>query len=183
MKKLTTRDLILCALFTALIAIGAFIRIPIPQIPFTLQFLFTTLAGLLLGARLAGISVLVYLLLGLIGLPIFAEGGGIGYIFQPTFGYLIGFAVGAFVTGYIAHQVELPSLKRILVSNFAGLFVVYFFGLIYYYIIANYVINIPIRAWPLFLYGFILAVPGDILICFLAAFIARRILPVLRNRL
>lgn len=182
MKNLTTRELILCALFTALIAIGAFIRIPVPQVPFTLQLLFTTLAGLLLGARLGGISVLVYLLLGLIGLPVFAEGGGFGYVFQPTFGYLIGFAIGAFATGYIAHQVEVPSLKRMLTANFAGLFIVYFLGLIYYYIIANYVINTPIAAWPLFLYGFILAVPGDILICILAAFIARRILPTIGSR-
>lgn len=180
MNNLTTRELILCAIFTALIAIGAFIRIPIPQVPFTLQLLFTTLAGLLLGARLGGTSVLVYLLLGLIGLPVFAEGGGFGYVFQPTFGYLIGFAIAAFVTGYIANKVELPSLKRMLVANFAGLFIVYSCGLIYYYIIANYVINTPIAVWPLFLYGFILAVPGDILICILAAFIARRILPAIR---
>jgi biotin transport system substrate-specific component len=182
MKNLTTKELILCALFTALIAIGAFIRIPIPQVPFTLQLLFTTLAGLLLGAKLGGISVLVYLFLGLIGLPIFAEGGGFGYLFQPTFGYLIGFAIGAFATGYIAHRVQNPSLKRILVANFAGLFIVYCFGLIYYYLIANYVIHTPIALWPLFLYGFILAVPGDIVICILVAFIARRILPILEFR-
>ena len=50
-KKFTTRDLILCALFTALSAIGAFIRIPVPLVPFTLQITFTTLAGLLLGSK------------------------------------------------------------------------------------------------------------------------------------
>ena len=70
-----TRNLIYCALFTALIAIGAFIKIPIPVVPFTLQYLFTMLAGLLLGSKLGCLSVVSYMLLGLAGLPIFSEGG------------------------------------------------------------------------------------------------------------
>ena len=75
-KKFTTRDLILCALFTALSAIGAFIRIPVPLVPFTLQITFTTLAGLLLGSKKGAISVAVYVLMGLIGIPVFTQGGG-----------------------------------------------------------------------------------------------------------
>ena len=94
-----TRSLVYCALFTALIAVGAFIKIPIPVVPFTLQYLFTMLAGILLGSRLGSLSVLAYMILGLIGLPIFSEGGGIGYVFKPSFGYIIGFCVGTFVTG------------------------------------------------------------------------------------
>lgn len=66
-----TRSLVYCALFTALIAVGAFIKIPIPVVPFTLQYLFTMLAGILLGSRLGSLSVLAYMILGLIGLPIF----------------------------------------------------------------------------------------------------------------
>ena len=92
-----TRDMVLFALFTALIAIGAFIRIPVPFCPFTLQLLFTTLAGLLLGSRRGAASVAVYVLLGLVGLPVFTSGGGPSYIFQPTFGYLIGFIGGAWL--------------------------------------------------------------------------------------
>ena len=64
------RNQILCAIFTALIAIGAFIRIPVPVVPFTLQFLFTTLAGVLLGARLGALSVVIYIVLGLMGVPV-----------------------------------------------------------------------------------------------------------------
>ena len=70
-KLLSTKNMILSALFVALIAIGAFIKIPVPVCPFTLQLLFTTLAGLLLGARLGFISVCVYIVIGLIGVPIF----------------------------------------------------------------------------------------------------------------
>ena len=72
-----TKSLIYCGLFTALIAVGAFIKIPVPVVPFTLQYLFTMMAGLLLGSKLGALSVTFYMLLGLAGLPIFSEGGGI----------------------------------------------------------------------------------------------------------
>ena len=86
MQHKKTTSLLLCALFTALVAMGAFIRIPTPLVPLTLQLWCTTMAGMLLGPKLGAISVLVYVLLGLIGVPVFTMGGGIGYIFQPTFG-------------------------------------------------------------------------------------------------
>ena len=94
-KKFTTRDLILCALFTALSAIGAFIRIPVPLVPFTLQITFTTLAGLLLGSKKGAISVAVYVLMGLIGIPVFTQGGGFSYVLKPSFGFLVAFIIGA----------------------------------------------------------------------------------------
>ena len=64
-----TKQLVFCSLFTALIAVGAFIKIPVPVVPFTLQYLFTMLAGLILGPRLGTISVTAYMLLGLAGFP------------------------------------------------------------------------------------------------------------------
>ena len=94
--RITTRQLTMTALFVALIAVGAFIRVPLPNCPFTLQILFTTLAGIVLGSRLGATSVGIYIVLGLIGVPIFTSGGGPGYILQPTFGYLIGFMVGRY---------------------------------------------------------------------------------------
>ena len=69
MRNQKTRELVLCALFTALTAVGAFIKVPVPVVPITLQFLFTMLAGLLLGGRLGAISVGAYAVLGLLGLP------------------------------------------------------------------------------------------------------------------
>ena len=89
-----TREMILTGLFAALTAVGAFIKVPVPVCPFTLQFLFTTLAGVLLGGKLGACAVGIYVMLGLAGLPIFAGGGGISYVLQPTFGYLIGFIAG-----------------------------------------------------------------------------------------
>lgn len=180
-KKITTKEMTLCALFTVLTAVGAFIKIPIPVVPFTLQFLFTMMAGLLLGGRLGAASVGLYALLGLIGLPVFAEGGGFWYILKPSFGYIIGFVAGSYVTGKMTERSERPAFGRMLAANFAGLAVVYLMGMFYYYIISNFVIDAPIGLWPLFLYCFLLAVPGDICLCFLAAGLAGRLKPAIAN--
>ena len=178
-----TKNLIYCGLFTALIAVGAFIKIPVPVVPFTLQFLFTTLAGLLLGSKLGAISVAAYMVLGLLGLPIFSEGGGVWYIFKPSFGYIIGFCIGTFVTGKIVETAKEKIFLRYLFANFAGLFIVYAVGMVYYYIICNYVINTPIAVGPLFLYCFVLTVPGDICLCILSAALVKRIHPILNRYL
>lgn len=180
-QKITAKDMVLCALFTALTAVGAFIRIPVPVVPFTLQFLFTMLAGLLLGGKLGAISVGLYALLGLIGLPVFAEGGGFWYLLKPSFGYIIGFVAASYVTGKMTEKLEGLTFEKILAANFVGLFIVYGVGMVYYYVICNFVIDTPIGMWPLFLYCFLLAVPGDICLCFLAAALARRLKPVLAN--
>ena len=180
-KKITTREMTLCALFTVLTAVGAFIKIPIPVVPFTLQFLFTMMAGLLLGGRLGAASVGLYALLGLIGLPIFAEGGGFWYLLKPSFGYIIGFVAGSYLTGKMTEGLERLTFGRVLAANFAGLEVVYIMGMFYYYIISNFVIDAPIGLWPLFLYCFLLAVPGDICLCFLAAVLAKRLKPAIAN--
>lgn len=174
-----TKKLVLISLFTALIAIGAFIKIPVPVVPFTLQFLFTTLAGLLLGSRLGSACVLAYIALGLLGLPVFASGGGPGYIFNPSFGYLIGFWLGAKITGHLSQNTV--SFRKLLFAGFCGLAAVYGCGMLYYYIISNYVINQPIALWPLFVYCFLLAVPGDIFLCIASALLAKKLIPVLRK--
>ena len=176
-----TKNLILCALFVALIAVGAFIRIPIPVVPFTLQLLFTMMAGLLLGGKLGAAAVAVYIALGLFGLPVFAEGGGISYVLKPSFGYIIGFAVGAYATGVIANKVPSPGYKRLLAANFIGLGIVYLFGMVYYYLMSNLYLNDPIGLWPLFLYCFILVVPGDIVLCILGAILGKRLIPIMKK--
>lgn len=171
----------MCSLFVALIVVGAFIKIPIPVVPFTLQLLFTMMAGLLLGGKLGAASVGIYILMGLLGLPVFAEGGGFSYVLKPSFGYIIGFAVASYVTGIIANKVPNPSYKRLFAANFAGLGIVYLFGMVYYYFMSNFYLGNPIGLWPLFLYCFILAVPGDIVLCILGASLGKRMIPLIRN--
>ena len=151
MRNSKLRNQILCAIFTALIAIGAFIRIPVPVVPFTLQFLFTTLAGVLLGSRLGATSVILY----------------------------IGFAIGAYISGYFAEKTGGSSFKNLLLGNALNLAVVYLCGMVYCYVISNYYLGTPIAIWPLVLYCFILAVPGDAVLCVVAAILGSRLVPVI----
>lgn len=75
-------------------------------------------------------------MLGLIGIPIFAAGGGIGYIFRPSFGYLVGFIASAFVTGKICEKLK-ASYKNYLLACLAGFVVTYAIGIVYKFIIAT----------------------------------------------
>ncbi|MDO5715198.1 MAG: biotin transporter BioY [Tissierellia bacterium] len=140
--KFKTKDLTMIALFTALIAIGAFISIPIGPVPFTMQNFFVFMAGLLLLPQHAFTSVLLYVLLGLIGLPIFAGfHGGPSMIFQPTFGFLIGFIVGAYIISKIAYHS--PRLGTIVMALLLGEIVFYLIGLPYMYLYFNHMIHTP----------------------------------------
>lgn len=112
-QRKSTLSLVMIAMFAALTAIGAFIKVPLPVVPFTLQIVFVLLAGSLLGSRNGLLSQSVYIGIGLVGLPVFTQGGGITYVLQPTFGFLIGFAMAAYVVGWILAKVEAPT-KNIL---------------------------------------------------------------------
>ncbi len=182
--KSGTYHMILCALFAALIAVGAFIRIPVPLVPFTMQTFFVSLSGMLLGKKYGATSVLLYLFIGLVGLPVFTQGGGIGYVLKPSFGYLIGFVLGAFVTGLIARRVQQPSFKRLLVAAFAGLGVIYTCGTAYFYFLSNFYLGTPVGVWTALLYCFLVFIPGDGAMSVIAALVARRMIPLLnKNRL
>ena len=85
------------------------------------------------------------------------------------------------MTGKMTEKLDGLTFGKILTANFIGLAIVYGAGMVYYYVICNFVINTPIGLWPLFLYCFLLAVPGDICLCFVAAVLAKRLKPVLAN--
>ncbi|MFC1862413.1 biotin transporter BioY [Thermodesulfobacteriota bacterium] len=130
-EKASVRGMVYASMFGAGTAVGAYIIIPIPPVPITLQTFFLYLAAALLGGRLASLSQFVYLLLGIIGLPVFSGGkAGLGVLFGPTGGYLIGFIVGAFIIGKMIEIRERPGLLWIMISMAAGTTVVYLLGVI-----------------------------------------------------
>ena len=123
------------ALFAALTAVGAFIRIPLGYSSITLQTFFTAMAGCVLGPWYGALSQLVYVALGLVGLPIFTQGGGIGYLMQPTCGFLIGLIPAAWVIGRIAGRK--PEPKQIVPACLLGYGVLYAIGVPYMALILN----------------------------------------------
>lgn len=180
-RGLSVRDMAFCGLFTALIATGAFIQINIPVQPFpmhfTMQFFFVLLAGFVLGPRLGTFSVCIYLAVGLIGVPVFAAGGGPAYLIRPTFGFLLGFACACYVAGTIAGLSDKISVRWYLFSAFWGMMVMYLSGMVYFYFISNFVIHMPVTWKLVFINCFLLTVGGDFLLCLLAAMLAGRLKP------
>lgn len=175
------RAIILCALFAALIAVGAFIKIPIPPVPFTLQIFFVTMAGIILGPKNGAISVGVYVLLGLIGLPVFTKAAGPGYIFEPTFGYLLGFILNAFVTGIVRKKRGDYTLKTMLIACFSGAACSFLLGIPYFYFIMNLYLKNHMGIMTILYSSFFLFIPADTLLMILAAFIGNRVLPILKQ--
>lgn len=135
--KFSTRDLATIPLFTALMIVGAKISIPTPLVVITFQLFFCMYAGLLLGARNALVSQLLYVVLGLIGLPVFASGGGMQYVVNPTFGYIIGFVICAWSIGLMVDRTKKLTLKRALLICIPGFIAVYIIGNTYFWVIYN----------------------------------------------
>ena len=171
-KKVNVRDLSLMALFAALTAVGAFITIPVPPVPFSLQIFFAILAGALLGSRQGAMSIVIYLLLGLCGLPVFTKGAGLSYLLQPTFGYLLGFVPAAWLCGKIIEVRKSSSFRTML--DFA-------IGCGYYALITNLWLGKGISAGAILYSTFLIFVPADTLLMVLAAFLGSRLLPILRR--
>ncbi len=166
----STRQLILAALFTALTAIGALIRIPFPLVPLTLQTFFTVLTGSILYPRWAVLSQSVYLILGLIGLPVFAGGGGPSTLLSPSFGYLIAFPVVAGWISWMVHRrVPVPSFYQRLGIHFSGLVLLLFIGSGWLYLSTRLILQSPLSPTTAITAGVLIFVPGELIKALLSA--------------
>lgn len=178
MKHSTLRMMILTAIFAALTAIGAFLRIGGGTVTFTLQVFFTCMAGTLLGPYWGAASQLIYVLLGLAGLPIFTEGGGLMYVSMPTFGFLLGLIPMAFVVGWISRPKRNGRLLlRLLLAGSAGTVALYLVGLPYLYFSQG-------GAWSFgktIVSGCLIFLPFDVLKLTCSALLGVRLIPILRR--
>lgn len=149
------------ALLAALTAVGAFIKIPLGVSSITLQFFFTAMAGCLLGPVWGAASQGVYVLLGVVGLPIFTMGGGFSYVLQPTFGFLLGLIPSALIIGLLTKESRKP--VRIVLSCVAGLAALYAVGLPYMALILNVYMDKGLDFWAVLKSGMLPFLPGDAL--------------------
>jgi len=158
--------MVFASVFGAVTAAGAYLVIPVPPVPITLQTFFLYLAAALLGGRLAALSQAVYLLIGMIGLPVFSGGkAGIGVLLGPTGGYLFGFVVGAYVTGRLAELRNNPGPVWLILSMAAGTAVIYLLGVLQLILVARFSVHqaIIVGVFP-FLIGDALKVGVAVLI-------------------
>lgn len=184
---LSIRELTAGGLFAALIAVGAFIKITLPTEPipmhFTLQWFFVLLAGLMFDKRLAGVSVGVYLLIGLAGVPVFASGGGPSYVLRPGFGYLLGFAAAAYVMAWLCGRFGTLRFLKLLLASVAGLLVYYAIGMAYYYVVCRFLIFQEVTWRILLINGFLLTAGADLALCVAAVGVAAKLRGVVRDSL
>lgn len=173
---MSARKLVYTALFAVLTAVGAFLRIPLGVSSITLQFLFTAMAGVLLGPACGALSQGVYVALGLIGLPIFTAGGGFGYVLQPTFGFLLGLIPAAAIIGAISRRSSSP--LRLALACLAGLAALYAVGIPYMALILNGYMGKGMSVSGLLWAGMIPFLPGDAIKIAVTALLC----PLLRKR-
>jgi len=157
-EPLSTRGMIYASMFGALTAIGALISLPLQPVPVTLQTLFLYLAGSLLGGSLGALSQFIYVILGVIGLPVFSGGkAGLGVFMGPTGGYLLGFIAGAFVTGKIVDARKNPGVVWLVLAMLVGTAVVYTLGVTQLVLIGKLSVGKALAA------GVLPFLPGDAL--------------------
>jgi len=168
--KVSIKDMTLVSIFTALTAVGAFISIPLGPVPITLQSFFVLLSGMILGPNLAALSQVLYIVLALIGLPIFSNfSGGLQIIFKPSFGFAVGFILAAYIIGIMC-QYGKSFLGTIIAS-----IIIYLMGLPYMYYILNLVMGQKLPLAHIIKVGCLLFLPGDLLKLVLANLVYKRI--------
>ena len=183
-ERANLRKLLLATFFSVLTCVSASIVVPIPYVPITMQSFVVLMAGLLLGARYGAVSQALYLLLGLLGLPVFAGGkGGLHHILSPSFGFLVGFIPAAFTAGYLVPKGPAP-WWRFSLACFAATAVLYAVGLPLFWLNMNFV-TAPqagmtfVRTMKLAFVPFILP---DSLKALLAGLLAAKTQAVLKSR-
>ncbi len=144
-----SEDIIFCALFTAVISVCAQITIPTPLFPMTLQTFGIALCGYTLGTKKASLSVLVYILIGILGLPVFSGFcGGFHHLTDPAGGFVVGFLPLASFCGFSLRFNG--NFKKILIG-FVGVAVMYCFGLAYFCVLTQTNILSPVALMFVFL--------------------------------
>lgn len=180
-KHIPARQLALTALFAALTAVGAFLRIPTPWSAFTLQVFFVFMAGALLGPKYGALSQGVYVALGLVGIPVFVSGGGPAYVLQPTFGFLLSYIPAAAVVGWLVGKEDRPGFGRIALACLAGLAVIYVIGLPYMALIVNGYLGKGLTAQQILMSGMVMFLPYDAVKIVLTDVLAKTLIPTVRK--
>lgn len=128
---LLTREIVLIFIFTFLTGIGARFKIEIGPVPITMQTIPVLLSGAFLGSKRGALSQILYLFLGLSGIPLFSRGGGLSYIFSPTFGYIIGFVLCSYFVGFLFEKGFNENIWKISCAIMTGNLLIYVPGLLW----------------------------------------------------
>jgi len=163
------------ALFAAVMAVSAYIRIPLGVVPLTLQSTAVLIAGYTLGPVQGAAAAILYTAVGLAGLPVFASGGGPAYVLSPTFGYILGFTVCAWMTGFLARFNRRNSTMTAYLIMVACLSGIYLPGVLWLIAAMHWIAAVPTPVMTLLKIGLLIPLIGDLITTIPAAVIAIRL--------
>lgn len=164
------KDAILVGAATVLVALSAQVSIPMYPVPITAQTLVVLLAGATLGSRRAASAMAAYLFLGLAGIPWFAGfTGGLGSVYKPSLGYIIGFIPAAFVLGYLAQRKWDRNFWKSLGAFGLGVVLPFVFGVAYLYFCMNMLLGKAMSLSMAFQAGVVPFIPGEVIKWLIAA--------------
>lgn len=169
----------LIPVFAALTAAGAWIKLPLPPVPITMQNLFVVMSGMILGAKAGAVSQIVYLIVGIMGLPVFSGGGGPGYVASPTFGYLLGFIPASGLAGFLMKGRPFTPGTVVIVSA-VSMLTVYLVGVPWLVFSMTFILHKPDAVWLAVKSGFAIFIPGDVIKCVVLAAVVPRLGAVIR---
>lgn len=172
--RLSTQELVMAALFTALMCVVTIVvrtLQPVVVIPFSLQPLIMLLAACILSPKAAFLSMLAYLFLGLTGIPVFSSPpyGGPGYVLMPSFGFILAFPLAAYIQSRLIKEIN---LVYFLGAGLVGVVVLYLIGLPYMYAILNLYLGKGLDVMQILKIGFLPFITFDLLKVIIAAFLA-----------
>lgn len=175
--RISTQELVWAAMFTAIMCVVTIlVRVfqPVVVMPFSLQPLVMMLAAFLLTPRAVFLSMLAYLALGLLGLPVFSTPpyGGLSYVLIPSFGFLLGFPVAGWVQSRLLKD---NGLFYFIAAAVAGMVVYYLVGLPYMYVILNFYLGKVADVGQILAIGMIPFIGFDLLKMAIAIFVAREV--------
>ncbi len=180
--KISVKEMAFVSMFAALACAGGLmlrfggdVVVPFSILPFI-----TMLAGVLMGGRLGALSLTVYLVIGLAGIPVFQTPpyGGLAYLIKPTAGFLFGFIGAAFVTGKITEKIAKNTVWSYFIASCAGIVILYLVGVPYFYVLMNFYLGKAMTVWTVLQYVFLPFIVSDVVKAALVSVIA---VPVARQ--
>lgn len=172
------RDLTLIAILIAILIVCSQLALPIGPVPITLQTLAVLLIGYLLPPKNAFLATSIYLVMGLFGLPIFSNFmGGLQSFLMPSFGFALGFIPASYFQAKY-----LTKFQNLIVAGIINFTITYLIGLSYMAFILNIYLNSQLNFVGILMAGMIPFIPGDILKLVVGVILAKRLLPIIHQR-
>ncbi len=160
-------------LYVALLTVSAKISIPFVPVPMTMQSAVVLFFACYLGMTDAAVGVSLYIVLGLIGVPVFASGGGFSYVTVPSFGFTLGFVVSTVLCGLIFKRGG--GIRNIVLTLSVGTVALYVVGITYFLLLKTFYLGGTIDIWNTLLKFWIVFIPSDILKAVICAVLLKRV--------